>query len=119
VLKLSRLAVDETDDAEGHNLHLRRLAELQHWARGLPQPAHGITFHVLEAVNPASALLDYARNNHVDHIVIGARGSSALRRHIGSVSSQVVAEAPCSVTVVRVRRSTGAEPVLPATTRCQ
>ena len=34
-------------------------------------------------------------------IVIGARASSALRRYLGSVSAQVVAEAPCTVTVVR------------------
>lgn len=102
VLKLSLVTVDPTEDEQGRNLHLRRLAELQHWARPLPVPAHGITFHVLEAANPAAALVDYARSNHVDHIVIGARASSVLRRYLGSVSSQVVAEAPCSVTIVRV-----------------
>jgi serine/threonine protein kinase len=102
VLRLSRIAIDPTEDEHGRNLHLRRLAELQYWARPLPKPAHGITFHVLEAPNAAAALLDYARNNHVDHIVIGARGNSPLRRYLGSVSAQVVAEAPCSVTVVRV-----------------
>jgi len=32
---------------------------------------------------------------------MGARASSAMRRFLGSVSSQVVAEAPCTVTVVR------------------
>jgi protein-serine/threonine kinase len=32
---------------------------------------------------------------------MGARGNSALRRYLGSVSSQVVAESDCSVTVVR------------------
>jgi len=31
-----------------------------------------------------------------------ARGASATRRYLGSVSTQVVAEAPCSVTVVRL-----------------
>jgi nucleotide-binding universal stress UspA family protein len=31
-----------------------------------------------------------------------ARGNSALRRYLGSVSSQVVAQADCTVTVVRV-----------------
>jgi len=105
VLRLSRLALDPTEDEQGRNLHLRRLAELQYWARRLPIPAHGITFHVFEAVNPATALLDYARNNNVDHIVIGARASSTLRRYLGSVSSQVVAEAPCTVTVVRAERT--------------
>ena len=58
---------------------------------------------MLEAPDPAPALLDYARSAHVDHIVIGARGSSAMRRYLGSVSAQVVAEAPCNVTVVRAR----------------
>ena len=56
---------------------------------------------MLEAVDPAAALIEYARHNQVDHIVIGARASSALRRYLGSVSAQVVAEAPCTVTVVR------------------
>jgi len=58
---------------------------------------------VLESPDPAAALLDYARHAHVDHIVIGARGVSAVRRYLGSVSSQVVAQAPCNVTVVRAR----------------
>ncbi|HST95070.1 MAG TPA: universal stress protein, partial [Microvirga sp.] len=49
------------------------------------------------------------RHNNVDHIVIGARASSALRRYLGSVSSQVVAEAPCSVTVVRTPKDRRAE----------
>jgi eukaryotic-like serine/threonine-protein kinase len=33
--------------------------------------------------------------------VIGSRGRSALRRYLGSVSSQVVAQADCTVTVVK------------------
>jgi serine/threonine protein kinase len=103
VLKLSRVALDPTEDEYGQNLHLRRLAELQYWARALPVPGHGITYHVIEAVDPATALVDYARKNHADHIVIAARASSMLRRYLGSVSSQVVAEAPCTVTVVRLR----------------
>jgi universal stress protein family protein len=52
-------------------------------------------------VDPASAILDYARTNHVDHIVLGARTDSALRNLLGSVSGEVVAKAPCTVTVVR------------------
>jgi eukaryotic-like serine/threonine-protein kinase len=102
VLTVSRIALDPTEDEQGRNLHLRRLAELQLWARPLAVPGNGITFHVFEAVNSAAALIDYARNNHVDHIIIGARASSVWRRYLGSVSSQVVAEAPCTVTVVRL-----------------
>jgi nucleotide-binding universal stress UspA family protein len=105
VLKQSRIALDPTEDDEGRNLHLRRLAELQYWAHALAPPSHGITFHVVEAVDAAGAIVDFARNNQVDHIVLGARASWALRRYLGSVSARVVAEAPCTVTVVRVPRA--------------
>ncbi len=99
VLKLSRLVLDELEDSEGRNMHLRRLAELRHWASGIA--AENITYHVLEAADPAAAIIDFARKNHADHIVMGARGSSAMRRYLGSVSARVVAETPCTVTVVR------------------
>jgi non-specific serine/threonine protein kinase len=80
---------------------VQRLVELKEWARTLDLPAERVSFHVLDAADPAAALVDFARANHVAHVVIGARGSSALRRHVGSVSARVAAEAPCTVTVVR------------------
>jgi len=101
ILKIARLALDKTEDALGRNPHLGRLVELKHWARGIPISPERITYHVLESTDPAGQLIDYARHNRVDHIVMGSRGSSMLRRHIGSVSARVVAEAPCTVTVVR------------------
>jgi serine/threonine protein kinase len=104
VLKTSRIAVDILEDEEGRSLHVQRLVQLRHWGSALDIPKERITYSVLEAPDPAAALVDYARHNNVDHIVIGARASSALRRYLGSVSSQVVAEAPCSVTVVRTPR---------------
>ena len=109
VLKTSRLAINPEVDEEGRNLHLQRLVALRHWARTLPAAGERITYHVIEAVDPASALVEYARNNRVDHIVMGARGSSPLRRLLGSVSAKVVAEAPCTVTVVRTRESHSGE----------
>jgi nucleotide-binding universal stress UspA family protein len=85
-------------------MHMQRLIELKHWARPLTGAAGKITFHVLEAPDPARALVDYAASNQVDEIIIGARANSMLRRYLGSVSSQVVAESPCTVTVVRAAR---------------
>src|SRR5262249_32370696 len=99
--KESRLGLDPLVDEQGRNPHLQRLVELKHWARALPVPRERITFHVLEAIDPSTALIDYARNNRIDQIVIGARASSSLRRFLGSVSGKVVAEAACTVTVVR------------------
>jgi hypothetical protein len=91
-------------EADG-NLHVRRLVELRHWARPLGLPEGRVTFHVLEAADAAEALLDYARANRVDHLVLGARENSLARRLLGGVSGKVAAEAPCSVTVVRRRRT--------------
>jgi nucleotide-binding universal stress UspA family protein len=108
VLKTSRIAMDIQVDEEGRNLHVRRLIELKHWARPLNLPPAKISFHVLSAPDPGAAIIEFARSNHVDQIVIGSRGSSTLRRYLGSVSSQVVAQAECTVTVVKA----GAAPLL-------
>jgi eukaryotic-like serine/threonine-protein kinase len=101
VLKLPRVALDQTEDEAGRNLHLLRLAELKHWAAPLAGLPNQLTYHVIEAIDPAAALIEFARRNHVRHVVMGARASSKGRRYVGSVSAKVVAEAPCSVTVVR------------------
>ena len=78
---------------------------LRHWAQPLELDESRLTVHVLEAVDPAAAILEFTRVNHVDHIVIGARQNSMLRTLLGSVSSRVAAEAACSVTVVRPPRA--------------
>ncbi|MGO9828705.1 MAG: protein kinase domain-containing protein [Myxococcaceae bacterium] len=107
VLRTSRLPVTApaTVDAEGRNLRVTRLVELKHWARPLEIVPGRVTYHVLESPDAAGAIIEFAATNKVDQIVIGARGSSALRRYLGSVSSQVVAEADCTVTVVKAADS--------------
>jgi eukaryotic-like serine/threonine-protein kinase len=101
VMKLSRIMLDQYEDEKGRNLHLLRLAELKHWGAPLQDLPNLITYHVIEAPDPASALVEFASHNNVDHVMMGARKASALRRYLGSVSAKVVAEVHCSVTVVR------------------
>lgn len=106
VLKTNLIGMDETVDAQGRNLHMQRLIELKHWAHGLREALgwredHRVTCQVLAAPDIAAALLGYAQRNQVDHIVIGARGASTLRRYMGSVSTEVSSAAECTVTVVR------------------
>jgi nucleotide-binding universal stress UspA family protein len=113
VLKLNRVGLNYSRDAEGRNIHVTRLVELKEWARPLDLSTGEVTFHVLESPDPAAALIDFAKGNNVDQILICARASSNLRRYLGSVSSQVVAEAPCTVTVVRL--PTGSAPLVEAT----
>jgi nucleotide-binding universal stress UspA family protein len=105
VLKLGRITLDKTLDEQGNNKHIDRLVALRHWASPLQLDESRLTVHVLEAIDPASAILEFAEVNHVDHIVIGARQNSMLRTLLGSVSSKVAAEASCTVTVVRPPRS--------------
>jgi protein-serine/threonine kinase len=105
VMKTARIGMDERVDAAGRSLHVKQLAGLRHWARPISRQLAleegRLTFHVLEAPDAAAAIVEFAERNQVDHIVMGARGNSALRRYLGSVSSQVVAQAECTVTVVR------------------
>ena len=65
VLKLARLALDRSEDEAGRNLHLLRLAELKHWAAPLARLPNQLTYHVIEAIDPAAALIEFARRNHV------------------------------------------------------
>ena len=101
VLKQSRIALDFTLDEHGHNKQIDRLVALKYWAEPLKLADTHLTVHVIEAVDPAAAILEFAQVNRVDHILIGARQSSLLRKLLGSVSAQVAAEATCTVTVVR------------------
>lgn len=103
VLKTALLSVESDIDDKGRNVYVQRLIELKDWSRPLITHDDVVSYHVLEALDVAAALIDYAQHNHVDHIVLGARGSSTVRRYLGSVSSQIVAEAPCTVTVVRIK----------------
>jgi nucleotide-binding universal stress UspA family protein len=104
VLKLGRVTIDRTLDEEGNNKHVDRLVALRHWASPLKLDESRLTVHVLEAIDPAAAILQFAESNHVDHIVIGARQNSLKRTLLGSVSAKVAAEADCTVTVVRPPR---------------
>ena len=105
VLRLGRITIDRTLDEQGNNKHIDRMVALRHWAQPLELDESRLTVHVLEAVDPAAAILEFTRVNHVDHIVIGARQNSMLRTLLGSVSAKVAAEAACTVTVVRPPRS--------------
>jgi protein-serine/threonine kinase len=104
------IGLDTTLDERGQSKHVQRLVELKHWAAPLRLPEERITYHVLEAISASEALLDYARTNHVDHIVIGASTGTTRAKLLGSVVSAVAAQAPCTVTVVRPRTRVEAAP---------
>jgi serine/threonine protein kinase len=103
VLKQARLSVDTTLDEQGHNKHIDRLVRLKDWAEPLKLAENRLTVHAIEAIDPAAAILEFAEVNRVDHILIGARQNTLMRKLLGGVSAKVAAEASCTVTVVRAR----------------
>lgn len=81
---------------------IKHLVLLRHWAEPLRLPPARLSTHVLEASDAAEALVEYARANRVDHILIGAPPAAvppAVRP--ATVAMRVAAAAPCTVTVVR------------------
>ena len=95
----------EGDENSATGRHIRRLVELRRWAKPLELPEERLTYHVLESDKPAAALIDYVKMNDVDQILIGAPRRGAPARLFAGVCAQVVAEVPCSVTIVRPRTS--------------
>jgi serine/threonine protein kinase len=102
---IGRLVAAESsiDGETASGIYLDHLARLRHWVEPLRLPAHRLSLHVIESANPENALLEFARNNHVDLIVLGAPHPSQLGlAWWRSVASGVTANARCSVHVVRV-----------------
>ncbi|MBS7809537.1 serine/threonine protein kinase [Roseococcus pinisoli] len=103
VLRTNLLRPDSTLDREGRNKHLQRLLELRHWSAPLALPEYRLTHHVLEAVTEGGAILEYASQNRVDHLILGAKTAGITQRMLGSIAGEVARDAPCTVTIVRVR----------------
>lgn len=60
-----------------------------------------VTFLIWEG-NPGESIVDAARSEQVDMVVVGSHGRGSMGRFfIGSVSEHVVRHAPCPVLVVR------------------
>ena len=98
-----RSAPVASDAASASSLYLGHLVRLRHWVEPLRLPARRLSLHVIESANPEDTLLEFARRNNVDLIVLGAPHPAQLGlAWWRSVASGVTANARCSVHVVRV-----------------
>lgn len=89
-------------DRDAPDRHVDHRIRLRHWIGPLGVPPERVSLHVLEGADAAGALVDFARANNVELIVLGAPapGERAFAWW-RSVASSVTAQAPCSVHVVR------------------
>ena len=81
--------------------HRRQLLDELH--RVVAPPGADIHLkHVLAEGEPAAAIVETARKEHCDLIVMGTHGRGALSRFLtGSVTHRVTSNAPCPVLTVR------------------
>ncbi|MBS0241055.1 MAG: universal stress protein, partial [Proteobacteria bacterium] len=104
VFQTSLMGIDENVDETGENVHIRRIAELRKWAEPMGLPREKVTYHLIEGRSIAHGILDFAKSNHVAHMVIGApTGDRAQSKRIAAA---VMQEAPCTVTMVRPQTAT-------------
>lgn len=78
------------------------LVQLMEWAKPLKLPPERISYHVLEALDPASRIVEFAKDNDASLILIGA--SHKLPNLVTpwrTSMTKIVEEAPCSVHIVR------------------
>jgi serine/threonine protein kinase len=103
------VAAERAADGESASgVYLDHLARLRHWVDPMRLPARRLSLHVIESANPEDALLEFARSNNVDLIVLGAPHPAQLGlAWWRSVASRVTANAHCSVHVVRVPERDG------------
>jgi nucleotide-binding universal stress UspA family protein len=111
VISPSSIGSEVTEADTAAQRRIRSIVELRHWAQPMHLPAERLSFHVFEGNDPATALVEYARANLVDQIIIGSSPKPVLGLR-GSIADRLVAEAPCSVLVVKPReRGERAEPL--------
>ena len=57
---------------------------------------------LLRSHKTASKIIDYAKQEKIDHIVVGTTGNRALKQlTLGSVADKIIAKTDCPVTVIR------------------
>lgn len=78
------------------------LVQLMEWAKPLKLPPERISYHVLEALDPATRIVEFAKDNDASLILIGASHKLPTKVAPWRTSmTKIVEEAPCSVHIVR------------------
>lgn len=79
---------------------------LESFADTLPNPTH---VHLLKGSSPADLLLNCARDEGCDLIVMGSRGRGGVKGYLGSISYAVVQQSPITVLIAKDTPASGVE----------
>jgi eukaryotic-like serine/threonine-protein kinase len=94
-------STSEHDKSET-TLHRQYRTMLQQWAQPLDLDDHQTSYHVLEALDVANAIVRYAEGNNVSMIVMGAATHGLqMQRFVATVPIKVAMDAPCTVILVK------------------
>ena len=74
------------------------LDELRALADELPNPA---TVDLLKGTSPADLIVEHAKRNGCDLIILGSRGKGGVKGYLGSVSYAVTKESPFTVLIAK------------------
>ena len=101
----SRIVEQIRSTARSEHPDLRAVAESVLARAAETAKAAGLEYDThVGADNPADAIIEVAREQQADLVIVGERGVRGPSRFlVGSVSTKVVHHAPCSVMVVRER----------------
>ncbi len=91
----------EIDSTSG--IFRSHLVRLMDWAKPLQMSIERISYHVLESMDPATRIIEFARDNDASVILIGA--SKEIPNRVvpwRSIMTKVVEESSCSVHIVRI-----------------
>ena len=87
VLKQGRITIDFTLDEHGHNKQIDRLVALKHWAAPIKLDERRLTAHVLEGVDPAASILEFAASqldrSYPDRRAAKLAAAQAARQRVG------------------------------------
>lgn len=97
-------AIDGSHESETASGIVRNhLVQLMAWAKPLGLPPERLSCHVLEAMDPAARIVEFAQDNSASLILIGASHKIPNKAAPWRTSmTKIVEESPCSVHIVRV-----------------
>jgi serine/threonine protein kinase len=106
VISAAPLGEGATDNETASGRHLQHVLRLRQWIEPLKLPTSRRSLHVIESASAGDTLLELARANNVNLIVLGAPWPKQKKlAWLRSVASNVAANAQCSVHIVRVLRT--------------